>query len=327
MDKNKGKKIAVCGNHSTTIDTAKSLIEAGYRLDLIINMKNDLGGKIAGYVNSGRFARENTIPIYRPHSYSLKDERDQKYLTKKKLDLLIAFGWQRLIPDWFLESLSIGAFGTHGSSKRLPKGRGRSVINWSLLTYESKIIDNLFKYDVGVDSGEIVESQSFSINTWDTTLSVHHKDQMVQKLLLLDYLPKILKNNFSRKPQSRIIKATYYPKRTPEDGVIDWNWETKWIFGLIRAVTKPYPGAYTFHGATKIMIWEATPFENFPQLQNKRAGEILEAFYDGTFVVKTKDGSLLVLDYEANWRPKKGMRLKSQPNQSFAKLKEVGLWK
>lgn len=325
-DLNQGKKIGIAGNHSTTIDTAKALMRTGYKIDCFINMSSDLEGRIAGYVNAGAFALENQIHLIRPFNYSLKTEKDQELILSRGLDLLIVFGWQRLIPDWFLQNLSVGAFGTHGSPEGLPRGRGRSLLNWSLIRGQTEYKNNLFRYDVGVDSGEVVSQYTFKITPWDNIASMHHKDQLFQQLFLLETLPQILAGKAAYHSQSRDIEPTYYPKRTPEDGVIDWNWKTLDIYNLIRALSKPYPGAFTYYQNQKIFIWRAVPFEPFPQFEEKRAGTILADFTDGTFVVRTNDGALLVEKFQAvEWLPEIDQELESQLNLSFEKLRESGI--
>lgn len=326
-DKNKRKKIAVAGNHTTTIDLITNLLLNGYNISCIINMDSDLSGEIAGYTNLDDLAKKNNIEIYRPFSYHLKDERDKENLLSKKIDLLLVFGWQRLIPEWFLDSLTIGAFGTHGSWRKLPWGRGRSLLNWSLILGKTKNLDNLFKYNNGADLGEIVETMRYNINIWDTISTLHHKDQLVFQLLLLRHLPQILENNFPHKKQSTRAKSTFFPKRSPDDGVIDWNWKAIDIYNLVRAVTKPYPGAFTYYEDEKIMIWKVIPFDNFPQFQKKQIGEIVANFADGTFLVKTVDSTIQVLEFDSNlWKPQIGQILKSDKNLSLVKLRNSGIW-
>lgn len=320
--KNKGKRIGVAGNHSTTIDLITTLIRHGYTISCIINMASNLAGKIAGYIDLAMLAKKYKIKLIRPQNYSLKSDYDKKILTALNLDMLLVCGWQRLIPEWFLNILSIGAFGTHGSWKPLPYGRGRSLGNWGLLMGKDKILDNLFKYDAGADSGVIIDTLKFKLTQFDTIATVHHKDNLIFQTLLLKYLPLILAGKISYKPQPTNKKEVFFPKRTAEDGVIDWRWKTLQIYNLIRAVTKPYPGAFTFFKKEKIMIWTAIPFDLFPTFQDKKAGEIFAVFVDKTFVVKTQDEAILVQQYEAKkWSPRIGMIFISRQNKSFVKLR------
>lgn len=325
--KNKGKKIGIAGNHLTTIDLANSLTNNGYKITCIINMPSDLNGKIAGYVDLEGFARKHKIHLVRPTVYTLKDAKDREKILGYKLDVLLVFGWQRLIPDWLLKSLSIGAFGTHGCWKPLPYGRGRSVGNWGLLLGKDRLMENLFKYDAGADSGDIIDTITYDITLFDTIATLHHKDQLVHQSLILEYLPQIISGKVKYKPQSKRVKEVFFPKRTPEDGVIDWYWETNEIYNLVRAVSAPYPGAFTFCKNKKIMIWRAIPFDLFPVFINKKIGEIVASFADNTFVVRTKNSALLIQEYECkNWRPQIGLILKSVKNRSYEKLNEAGIY-
>lgn len=326
MKKNKGKRIGVVGNHLTTVDLINELIREGYVISCIINMNDDLKGEISGYVDLAVFARRHKIKIIRPKTYSLKHEEDIVNISKEKLDILLVFGWQRLIPEWLLTSLSIGAFGTHGSWKPLPYGRGRSLLNWGLIMGQSQIIDNLFRYDQGADSGDIIDSLKFSITPHDTIVTLHHKDQLVHQCLLLKHLPKIIEGQIAYKSQSKKQKEVFFPKRSHDDGVIDWRWKTDQLYNLIRALKKPYPGAYTFYKNRKIMIWGAKPFDLYPDFISAKPGEVIASFSDSAIVVRTGDGALYVDEYEADIKqPSKGLRFESKKNRSYEKLKDNGI--
>jgi len=325
MNKNRNKKIALAGNHATTIDLADSLIKSGYKLEVIINMSSNLDGKIAGYFDLGEFAKKNKIKIFRPETYSLTSDYDIKNIAKLNLDVLIVGSWQRLIPEWLLNKLSVGAFGMHGSWKPLPFGRGRSPGNWALILGKNKFIAYLFKYDSGADSGKIVAKESFELNQFDTIATYYHKIQLVQQNLIFQHFPAILEGKFKYQEQPK-GSGTFLPKRTPEDGVIDWNWRTEQIYNLVRAITKPYPGAFTLYKEKKIMLWSVVPFYLFPEFKKIKPGSIITAFADGTFVVRTKDGALLIKEYETEkWQPKIGLILRSENNQSFEKLVRAGI--
>ena len=207
-------------------------------------------------------------------------------------------GWQRLIPQWLLNKLSVGAFGMHGSSKPLPHGRGRSPMNWSLIQNKEIFYTNLFKYDSGVDDGLIVGTQKFDITQWDTCNTLHIKNTIAMNRLCAKFLPKILNGTIKYYRQGR-KGVSYYPKRNAEDGLIFWKDSTKDIYNLVRAVTKPFPGAFTFFGKNKkLYIWKAIPFDSKLRWSNFSEGKILDVFYDGTFLVKTGDSSLLILEYD-----------------------------
>ena len=56
-------------------------------------------------------------------------------------------------------------------------------------------------------------------------------------------------------------RASAWPKRTPLDGIIDWETRAPYLYDWVRAQTRPYPGAFTWLGDDKVVIWRAVPVE------------------------------------------------------------------
>lgn len=318
------RAIAVAGNQSTTIDVTEALLRAGYRVQYVINVGPEKAATIADYIDLSRWAAERHLTLIRPATYAMKDEATVEMFRDLELDVIISVGWQRLIPEWLLSRLTIGAFGMHGSAEPLPRGRGRSPMVWSIIEGRDRFLTNLFRYDAGVDSGAVVATQRFDVAPWDTIRSLQHKNALAQVRLLLDHLPAILAGTATYTPQPSDVEPTYYPKREPADGVIDWNDSATLIWRLVRGVTRPYPGAFTFDEDVKIFIWAANPFDEHLRFDDAAPGEIVAAFHDATFVVRTSDSTLYVTDWEADrWTPRVGTTLRSHTNPSWEKLKTM----
>ena len=125
--------------------------------------------------------------------------------------------------------------------------------------------------------------------------------------VILELAPAIKNGTLSRTPQDH-SQATYYPKRTPADGLIDWSKSTDEVYRLIRAAGRPYPGAFSYLGETKVTIWRARPEEPThiaSDLYNKDAGTILtvrkcDSSVDagGQPIVKTGDGAVRLTESE-----------------------------
>ena len=273
------------------------LLKNNVKIDYIITLSPEQARKhnASGYKDFSDIANEHKIPIYYPKKFNLKSEEDLNFFKKNKFDILMVFGWQRLIPANIINTVNLGCLGAHGSSEPLPKGRGRSPINWSLIEGKKRFIIHLFYIDEGIDSGNIIDFYEFDINDWDTCHTIYKKVQICLRKMLLKNIPLIKKGTIDTIKQDD-GEATYYPKRTPEDGKINWNGSTKDIYNLVRAVTHPYPGAFT--PIEKVMIWSAVPFDTKIEYRAYNVGEVVEIFQDKTFLVKTTDGTLLVVDYE-----------------------------
>ena len=150
----------------------------------------------------------------------------------------------------------------------------------------------------GVDDGDIISYEVFDINKWDSCKTLYYKISILQKRMLKDNIPKLIKNNFQKTPQEG--EPTFYPKRTPEDGKINWKKSDLELYDFIRAITKPYPGAFTFNDKSRINIWKAQPFDSKIIYAQNQIGEIVEKFSSGDFIVKCAKGSLLVTEYEGD---------------------------
>lgn len=270
---------------------------------------------VCSYYDHAEYAADNDIDVYYPETYGMTDG-DVDHFVDLDADLLLVHGWQRLIPGDVLETFTRGALGLHGSAFGLPKGRGRSPMNWSLIEDLDRFLLSVMHLDEGADSGDVVATRKFDINRHDTIQSLYHKLVMTGQQLFDEILFDVLDGTAEVDPQR--AEPTYYPKRSPEDGAIHWADPTDTIYNLVRAVARPYPGAFTEHDGTRITIWEAQPF-SADLLLDERPGTIVQVFRASEqFVVKTSDGTLLVTDWEAEgWSPERGMVLESLPNESI----------
>ena len=291
------KKIVVCGCTDFGYEIVDFLLTNGINISHLVSLlpEQAIQYKVSGYKSFELLSTKYGVPIYYPKLYSMK-ETDFDFFEKEKFDLLLVCGWQRLIPNKILETIKICGIGSHGSSELLPKGRGRSPVNWSIIEGKKQFILQLFMLTPEIDDGDIVYHETFDINEWDTCKTIYYKTSVVMKRALLKLIPNILSNNFSRTPQSG--EPSFYPKRTPDDGLIDWNKPLEEIHNFVKALTKPYPGAFSFIDKQKIMIWEAQPFDRKITFSDAKLGEIVEKFSTGDLVVKCNDGTLLITDYE-----------------------------
>ena len=292
------KKIVICGCTEFGYDVVNHLLINGIKISHIVSLTPEQAktSKVSGYKSFEPLSQKFDLKIFYPNEYSMKNGSDLSFFENEKFDLLLVCGWQRLIPENILETLNIGGIGSHGSSELLPKGRGRSPVNWSIIEGKSRFISQLFLLTPGIDDGDILDYQTFDINEWDTCQTIYYKISLVMKQSLLTLIPNILSNNFSRTPQTGT--ATFYPKRTPEDGLINWKKSIREIHNLIKALTKPYPGAFSLINTEKIFIWKAQPFDTKITFSEAVLGEIIEKFSTGDFIVKCNDGILLVTDYD-----------------------------
>ncbi len=296
-------KLAILGSKGTTLDLIVGLAQANaWPISAVVTLnaesaaRNNVaffrGWEIAAYCGAA------DIRCYAARSYTLTDAADAAFFARERFDVLCVLGWERLIPESILRTLDKFACGMHGSAFGLPRGRGRSPMNWSIITGQERFITYLFRYTPGMDDGDIIGSRMFEINAHDTIETLHQKNRIAMLQVLSESLPKIAAGDVAFTPQPA-GEPTYYPKRIPEDGLIDWRASTRAIDRLIRAVAPPYPGAFAYLDGQRIGISAAQPFDAALFASGIAAGTIVDvSVASGTFVVKTVDGSLLVTEFD-----------------------------
>ncbi len=170
-------------------------------------------------------------------------------------DAIFSLYYRNMLKDSVLEIPRHGAVNLHGSY--LPRYRGRAPVNWMLLHGETQGGVTLHYMVRKPDAGDIVDQVAFAIGPDETGVDVY-KQMLPAAELVLHRSAGAVMDGTARRIRQMESKATYYGRRRPEDGLIDWNWCAADVRNLVRAVTKPYPGAFTFAGGTKVLVWWAT---------------------------------------------------------------------
>ncbi|MEA1927193.1 MAG: bifunctional UDP-4-amino-4-deoxy-L-arabinose formyltransferase/UDP-glucuronic acid oxidase ArnA, partial [Candidatus Auribacterota bacterium] len=192
------------------------------------------------------------IPVYAPDN--INHPLWVARIKEMAPDIIFSFYYRKMVSKKILDIPARGALNLHGSL--LPAYRGRSPINWVLVNGESETGVSLHYMTPHPDDGDIVDQVAIPISDEDTALTLFKKAVEASRGLLDEVLPLLEKGTAGRTPQDH-SKATYFGGRTPSDGKIDWANPAREINNLIRAVTHPYPGAFTFKGDEKIFIWQA----------------------------------------------------------------------
>lgn len=309
--------ITLFGCKDTTLHVARALYRKGHAIRLITLLpEKGADQQVAGYIDLRQHA-ELFQDIYLAERYDLRAFNDQRRFAGGENALGICIGWQRLIPEDVLNSFQIGVFGMHGSSRNLPFGRGRSPMNWSILEDRKWFFTNLFKYEPGVDDGPIIDTDCFSINGDDTAETMHYKNTLSLIRLVDRNLPAFEANKLTLQKQPELT-PTYYPKRSWEDGDIDWHDSIYNIERKVRAVAPPFYGAFSHMGDVEIKIFRVgifyTDLEDH-QFRNAAIGLVCDVMPNGKFLVRCSGGVLIVHEYDAGMnRLAVGNYLNNLPN-------------
>lgn len=213
------------------------------------------------------------------------------FLNQFKADVLLSINYLFIIDKEIIIHPKKYAINIHGSL--LPKYRGRTPHVWAIINNETEIGITAHLISEGCDDGDIVFQKKINILKNDTgaaVLEVFIKDypQIVSALVEM-----ISKNKLNQVPQDH-GKATYFGKRTPEDGEINWNWQKERIYNWVRALANPYPGAFTFYNNRKLIIHKIE-YSDFGFNYEDSNGKILNA---EELIVKTSNGAIKLLDIQ-----------------------------
>jgi methionyl-tRNA formyltransferase len=257
--------------------------------------KRDPSDHLSGYRHMEPYCRREGIPYIELETYGLTRPGDTESLARLEIDVLIVAGWQRLIPEWLIKRCRYGAIGSHGSAVGITGGRGRSPQNWALLLGSKEFYISIFKINPGIDSGEIIDTKCFPLDETDDIKTSYYKVSWLTAHMMIESLKNgtIASGRFQRQTG----EAKYLPQRTPEDGGIDWSRTAHQVYDFVRALGRPYPGAFSVLGRQKLIVWRARPFQLHDWNGSGEPGEIVKLFENRDFLVKTGDGLLLVEDY------------------------------
>ena len=236
----------------------------GYEcLDALIRRKENVVGVFTHKDNPAEeiwfrsvssLAGKHGIPVHTPESVNTPVWIEQ--IRSMRPEIIFSFYYRNMIKQEILDLPRLGAFNMHGSL--LPKYRGRVPINWAVLHGERETGATLHYMVKRADAGDIVDQEAVPIGPDDTAVDVFHKVTAAARKVLERQIDAIKSGTAPRRMQDE-TRASSFGGRKPEDGRIDWTQSAERIYNLIRAVTHPYPGAFTEVNGMRLFIWQAKP--------------------------------------------------------------------
>jgi methionyl-tRNA formyltransferase len=202
----------------------------------------------------------------------------------------MSFGYRRLIPERIIKKAAIAALGVHFSP--LPRYRGFAPLNWVLINGEHETAVNLFCLDKEIDNGDIVDREFVTIDYLDDINTLYEKCLCEFRKLMYRFIPKLESGKFEAEKQDS-SKATYACARSPEDGIINWNRGSREIYNLVRALTYPFPGAYTYFDDQKLYIWSCEEYD-IPKYEGLIPGKVIKIVKGTGIVVLCGTGAVLL---------------------------------
>lgn len=196
------------------------------------------------------FCNVKNIPIFIGNP---RKGRTVEFLSDKKVELILSINYLFLIEKDIVEFPSKYCINIHGSL--LPRYRGRTPHVWSIINNEKYTGVTAHIIDENCDTGPIIKQEKIEITFEDTGSKLLDKYTPVYLKMIVELLEDINEDKLILVEQDE-TKASYFNKRTPDDGEINWHWQKERIRNWVRAQSFPYPGAYTKINGKRVIIDE-----------------------------------------------------------------------
>ena len=280
-------RAVVFAYHDLGCQGIKALLHAGYEIAAIFT-HHDAPGEKAFFGSVSQLAAGAAIPVYAPDevNHPIWIER----ISQLAPDIIFSFYYRSLLSDDILTLAPAGAFNLHGSL--LPQYRGRAPLNWALAMGETETGVTLHRMVKRADAGAIVAQQRVAISPEDVAMTLHLKLCQAARQMLEQALPAIACGDFNEVPQ-READATCYGRRTPDDGLLAWNRPVAQLHNLVRAVSDPWPGAFSYAGTQKFIVWSSRMHQRPPAA---RPGRVISV---APLLIACADGALEIVTGQA----------------------------
>jgi methionyl-tRNA formyltransferase len=234
--------LVFCGTPPFAVPTLERLVEAGFRMPLVITQPDRPKGRGLGLVASPvkQAAEKLQIPIYQPGKIKQNEELRAK-LEAIRPQAIIVVGYGRIIPPWMLELPPLGNINLHASL--LPKYRGAAPVQWAIANGETVTGVTTMRIDEGLDTGDILVQQKLAISEKDTAETLAPKLAAIGADLMIQTLRGLQAGTIQPQRQDEAL-ATLAPILKKEDGRIDFGRSAQEIWNRLRGF-QPWPGAFT----------------------------------------------------------------------------------
>jgi methionyl-tRNA formyltransferase len=289
-------RIIFMGYHNIGYVCLEALIElcrvVGDEIVAVVTHEDDPQENI-WFASVARLALANYLPVYQP-----ADPNDPAFVAAMQAlqpDFLFSCYYRHMLKQPLLDLPRLGALNLHGSL--LPRYRGRCPVNWVLVNGERETGVTLHYMEAQADRGDIVAQTAIPITPEDTAVTLFARMTAAAGHLCRDTYPRLRRGQAPRLPQDH-SRASYFGGRGPADGRIDWRQPATAIYNLMRAVTHPYPGAFTILGGRQLFIWNGRPMAS-PAAGADVPGQVTARLPGEGLLVATGKGHLLIT--QAQW--------------------------
>lgn len=245
-------RIVSFGFQTWGVKTLQALVDLGHDVALSVThpaSDDSYKGIFSDSVED--LARSYGIPV---HLTERVDHDTIDLVKRAEPDVIVVNSWYTWMPEELYNLPPHGTLNLHDSL--LPKGTGFSPVIWSLISGESQIGLTVHRMDESLDTGDVLVQHSLPIGPHDTGTELVERGIALIPGALKEALAALESGNPQWRPQDKAAR-TYFHKRSERDSLIDWTWPAEDLERLVRALSAPYPAAFTYYRGERIEILEA----------------------------------------------------------------------
>jgi methionyl-tRNA formyltransferase len=246
-------RFAWLGMHPEGIPSLSGLLEAGAPITAVLTLRRDLAAKKTAVADYRPLTARYGIKLH--EIANINEPQALTLLCELAPDVVFVIGWHQIVRPQAVQIPKLGMIGAHASL--LPHNRGSAPINWALIKGEQVTGTTIFWLGESVDTGEIIDQRAIPIAPFDTVATLYERVAQTNRQLLVELLPRLMAGERPVRDQP-FANGSVLPRRRPADGLVDWTQPASAVYDFIRALTRPFPGAFAFLEGRRWQLWNAT---------------------------------------------------------------------
>jgi methionyl-tRNA formyltransferase len=305
-------RFAWLGFHAEGLPALAALLADGAPITDVFTLRGDLAAQRRGGVDFRPVCERHGVALH--EITNVNDPRAQRELAAAAPDVVFVIGWHQRVRAEALRIARIGMVGAHASL--LPHNRGSAPVNWALLRGERECGNSLYWFTDTLDAGDLIEQVRIPITPYDSSASLYARVATTTREMLGRLVPRLLAGEVPRVPQPATTERPL-PRRRAADGELDWAQPVGAVYDFIRALTRPFPGAFSSIDGHRWRVWQAA----MPRIAEDRVppgtvlGPVVSPVDEACGqLVACSEGALVVLEVEGDdGRVLRGRELSEQP--------------
>jgi methionyl-tRNA formyltransferase len=251
-------KLVFCGTPAFAVPTLEKLVEAGFKLPLVVTQPDRPKGRGMELAFSPVKQRALQLGMQVNQPDKIKNNAEFRgQLSEIAPDAIIVVGYGRIIPQWMIDLPQWGNVNLHASL--LPRYRGAAPVQWAIAQGENVTGVTTMRIDAGLDTGDILLQKEMAIKAEDTAVTLAPRMAAIGADLMVETLRGLQAGTLRARPQDN-TRVTLAPILKKEDGQIDFQCPARQILNRLRGF-QPWPGAFTRFRGKNLHIWAAQPVE------------------------------------------------------------------